>query len=62
MLVELKHVAAQELVNRQKELTDGYVQSQSAAEKLQKETEELHQVRVQLVEEKVQEIETLKEA
>ena len=41
-LVELQHVANQELVDRKKELSDGYVQSQSIVEKLQKEAEELH--------------------
>ena len=52
-LMELQHVVAQELVEMHKELTDGYVQSQSATEKLQIEAKELHQVRVQQVEEKV---------
>ena len=45
-------MTAQELADRQKELTNGYVQSQSATKKLQKEVEELHQVQVQLEEEK----------
>ena len=49
-----------ELVNRQKELTKGYVQSHSTTEKLHKMAEELHQVRVQLAKEKVWEIDTLK--
>ena len=53
MIAELQHVAAQELADRQKELTDGYVQSQSVAEKMQKEVEELHQFMVHLVEAKV---------
>ena len=42
VLMKLQHVAAQELVDRKKELSDGYVQSQSIVEKLQKEAEELH--------------------
>ena len=58
--MELQHVSALELADQQKGLTDGYVQSHSAAEKLQKEAEELHQVRVQLVKEKVWEIDALK--
>ena len=53
MLVELQHVVTLELVDQQKELTEGYVQSHRTAEKLQKEEEVLHQVRVHLVEEKV---------
>ena len=60
VLVESQHVSALGLVDQQKELTKGYVQSQSAVEKLQKEVEELHQVKVQLPEEKVQEIDALK--
>ena len=59
-LVELQHVASLELVKWQKELTEGYVQSQSIADKLQKQENELHQVLVQLTEEKVQEIDALK--
>ena len=53
VLVELQHVSTQELEDRLIEMTDGYVQSQSATKKLQKEVEEMHQVRVHLVEEKV---------
>ena len=60
--MELQHGATQELVDRQKELTNGYLQSLSIVEKLQKEAEELHQVMVQLVEEKVRDIEALKAA
>ena len=52
----------QELVDRQKELTNGYIQSQCVSKKLQKEAEEIHHVKVQLEEEKVQEIDALKVA
>ena len=45
-LVDLQHVATLELEDRQKELTEGCVQSERKTEKLQKEAEELHQVRV----------------
>ena len=60
-LVELQHVSTLELEEQQKELNEGYFQSQSIAEKLQKQADKLHQVRVQLAEEKVQEIDALKE-
>ena len=59
-LVELQHGAALELVARQKDLVEGYVQSRNTTQKVQKEAEELHQVRMQLTEEKLREINQLK--
>ena len=41
-------------------MTKGYIQSQSIIKKLQKQADELHQVRVQLAEENFQDIDTLK--
>ena len=61
-LVELQHGATLELAPRKIELTKGYVQSRNTVAKLQKEEEELHQVKVQLAKEKVREINTLKAA
>ena len=52
-LVELQHGAALELAARQKYLAKGYVESRNTIEKLKQEAEELHQVRMHLVEEKL---------
>ena len=55
-LVELQHGTTLELEARQKYLAEGYVESRNVTAKLQKEAEEMHQVRVQFEEDKLQEI------
>ena len=62
VLVQLQQVAGQELADRHKELSNGYVQSQDKTNKLQEEVDELWQVKGQLMEEKAQDISTLKRA
>ena len=60
MLVHLQKFANQELEDRQKELNDQYLWSQTEDEAMKKGFDELWWVREQLTTEKVQEIATLK--
>ena len=56
----MQQVSNQELADRQKELIDQYLQSQTEEEAMKKELEELRRVKEQLKANKLQDIATLK--
>ena len=60
-LVQLQQGVDQELTDRKKDVSDGYVQSQDATNKLQEESEELWKIKEKLAEEKEQEIAAFKQ-
>ena len=61
VLVQLQQGVDQELADRKKELSDGYVQSQNTTKKLQEEAEELLKIKEHMGEEKERDISTFKQ-
>ena len=61
-LVHMQWVTKQELADRQKKISDRYLQLEEKEEKAQKEVHELQQAKENFLEEKEQEFETMKKS